>query len=90
MLGELLLSIPHSRPLVACALLITRLQENFRRRGVITKARLTYMKDKMLQLKLQTKEEGTWKTCFQVKASLPSNPYIGFSALTGDVSDNHE
>lgn len=32
-----------------------------------------------------------WTDCFTVNAAdLPVAPYIGFSALTGDVSDNHE
>ncbi len=26
----------------------------------------------------------------EIEADLPENPYIGFTALTGDVSDNHE
>ncbi|ORX40728.1 lectin [Kockovaella imperatae] len=69
---------------------IAACSENFRRRGIVTKGRLTYMRDKMLQLKLQTREEGQWKTCFQIKANLPTSPYLGFSALTGDVSDNHD
>ncbi|CAD6580491.1 MAG: hypothetical protein TREMPRED_002757 [Tremellales sp. Tagirdzhanova-0007] len=44
----------------------------------------------MLQLKLQTKEPEEWVICFETQAELPDNPYIGFSALTGDVSDNHD
>lgn len=32
-----------------------------------------------------------WSDCFQVKGlSLPTAPFIGFSALTGDVFDGHE
>ncbi|KIR33941.1 lectin, mannose-binding 2 [Cryptococcus deuterogattii 99/473] len=65
--------------------------ENFRRRGdVPTKARLTYVKGRALQLKLQTKKSDEWKICFETNVDLPESPYIGFSAATGDVSDNHE
>ena len=42
------------------------------------------------QLKLQTKKPEEWTTCFEVATELPESPYIGFSALTGDVSDAHE
>jgi len=32
-----------------------------------------------------------WTDCFTLKdISLPLNPYLGFSAMTGDVSDAHE
>ncbi|WVQ72960.1 hypothetical protein IAR50_002522 [Cryptococcus sp. DSM 104548] len=65
--------------------------ENFRRRNdVPTKARLTYIKGKVLQLKLQTRKVDEWKICFETNVELPESPYIGFSAATGDVSDNHD
>lgn len=32
-----------------------------------------------------------WTPCFTLKnVSLPEVPFLGFSALTGDVSDEHE
>ena len=32
-----------------------------------------------------------WSNCFTLKdISLPENPYIGLTAMTGDVSDAHE
>ena len=32
-----------------------------------------------------------WSDCFTINGiSLPPNPYLGFSAMTGDVSDAHE
>ena len=32
-----------------------------------------------------------WDTCFELNAELPREDlYLGFSALTGDVSDAHE
>ncbi|WWD19506.1 hypothetical protein CI109_103967 [Kwoniella shandongensis] len=65
--------------------------ENFRRRGEVpTKARLTYIKGKVFQLKLQTKKVNDWITCFESSIDLPESPYIGFSSATGDVSDEHD
>lgn len=64
--------------------------ENFRRRNVNTKARVTYVKGSGLQLQLHLKEWDEWQTCFEVDINLPDNPYIGFTAATGDVSDNHD
>jgi hypothetical protein len=38
---------------------------------------------------MSTGEE--WSNCFTLDGiSLPPNPYIGLSAMTGDVSDAHE
>jgi mannose-binding lectin 2 len=32
-----------------------------------------------------------WSDCFTLKdISLPTNPFIGLSAMTGDVTDAHE
>jgi hypothetical protein len=43
------------------------------------------------KLKLQTEKEDQWDTCFELNADLPRDDlYLGFSALTGDVSDAHE
>lgn len=63
---------------------------NFRRRDVATKARMTYLAGKGFQLSLQTDQEGKWTTCFIKDIQLPPAPYIGFSAATGEVTDNHE
>ncbi|KAE8539583.1 hypothetical protein D1P53_004686 [Cryptococcus gattii VGV] len=64
--------------------------ENFRRRGdVPTKARLTYVKGRALQLKLQTKKSDEWKICFETNVNLPESPYIGFSAASGDLTEWH-
>ncbi|RSH87777.1 uncharacterized protein EHS24_000293 [Apiotrichum porosum] len=64
--------------------------ENFRRRDVATKARITYVKNHGLQLQLHHKEWDQWMTCFEINVNLPDSPYVGFSAATGDVSDNHD
>ncbi|KAG6853518.1 hypothetical protein C0991_003648 [Blastosporella zonata] len=64
---------------------------NFRRTNVATKLKITHLHDKLLDVKLQHKAWDEWTDCFQVKnISLPVNPYMGFSAMTGDVSDAHD
>lgn len=56
-----------------------------------TKARLSYIKSKTrLLLELQTKKTDDWQKCFETSVVLPESPHLGFTALTGDVSDNHE
>ncbi|GAA6036842.1 hypothetical protein JCM8097_006308 [Rhodosporidiobolus ruineniae] len=64
---------------------------DFRRTDVTAKARLTYFKGKFLELAVHHAKWDEWTTCFAVEGvELPSNPFLGFSALTGDVSDNHD
>ena len=57
-----------------------------------TKARLTYFQDKSLKLELQYKEEDHWDLCFESNEppTIPSVAYLGFSAETGELSDNHD
>ncbi|KAJ5907738.1 hypothetical protein N7495_000420 [Penicillium taxi] len=62
---------------------------------VPTKARLTYFQDKSLSLELQYKTEDTWVDCFRLSAdehkiAIPSVAYLGLSAETGELSDNHD
>jgi len=64
---------------------------NFRRTNVATKLKLTYVKDNFLDVKIQYKAWDEWTDCFYIpKISLPPNPFLGFSAMTGDVSDAHD
>lgn len=64
---------------------------DIRRAKVATKARLTMVQDVFLELKLQYQEWDEWEECFKLEnVKIPSNPYLGFSALTGDVSDAHD
>jgi len=53
-----------------------------------------YYKDKTLTLRLQQTslgERGEWLSCFEMKdVELPTNPYFGVSAATGDLVDNHD
>lgn len=59
-------------------------------------ARLTYFQDKYLALDLKYRNEDEWRQCFRLEATenrpikIPSTAYLGFSAETGDLSDNHD
>lgn len=56
-----------------------------------TKAKVTYFQDKQLTLDLQYKREDEWTRCFEVSnVKLPSVTYLGFSAETGELADNHD
>ncbi|KAL2404452.1 L-type lectin-like domain-containing protein [Exophiala dermatitidis] len=64
--------------------------------SVPTKAKITYFQDKSLSLQLQYKAADSWIDCFTVEATdqqplrLPSTVYLGFSAHTGELSDNFD
>lgn len=56
-----------------------------------TKLRLTYFKDQHLVLDLQYKDETEWTSCFTApNVQLPGVVYLGFTAETGELSDNHD
>lgn len=56
-----------------------------------TKARITYFQEKSLSVELMFKKEDEWTPCFEVPGvKLPSVTYLGFSAETGELSDNHD
>ncbi|KAH8724262.1 concanavalin A-like lectin/glucanase domain-containing protein [Phaeosphaeriaceae sp. PMI808] len=58
---------------------------------VPTIARLTYFQDQYLKLELQYKSEGEWTECFKkTDFKIPPVAYLGFSAETGELSDNHD
>ncbi|CAO2651590.1 Nn.00g041600.m01.CDS01 [Neocucurbitaria sp. VM-36] len=58
---------------------------------VPTKARLTYFQDQFLRLELQYKTEDEWTQCFEIpNFKVPPVAYLGFSAETGELSDNHD
>lgn len=64
--------------------------------GVPTKAKLTFIQDQSLSLQLQYKAEDMWSACFHIEHSeatplkLPNVAYLGFSAETGELSDNFD
>ena len=56
-----------------------------------TKVKITYFQDKQLTVDLMYKQEDEWTRCFEVESiKLPSVTYLGFSAETGELSDNHD
>ena len=56
-----------------------------------TKARVTNYQDKSLKLELQYKVEDQWELCFETgPVTIPPIAYLGFSAETGEVSDNFD
>lgn len=62
-----------------------------RNANVPTKARFTYFADKSLKLDLQYKSENEWTECFDIpNFKVPPVAYLGFSAETGELSDNHD
>ncbi|KAF8526009.1 legume-like lectin family-domain-containing protein, partial [Hysterangium stoloniferum] len=62
-----------------------------RRSNVATKLQVTYLQNESLDVKIQYKGWDEWTDCINVMPfKLPSNPYLGFSAMTGDVSDAHD
>lgn len=64
--------------------------------NIPTKAKLTYFQDKSLSLQLQYKTDDRWSLCFSLEPSaslalkLPNVVYLGFSAETGELSDNFD
>ena len=63
-----------------------------RHSSVPTKARLTYFQDKFLKLELQYKQDQDWTLCFETNEppAIPQVAYLGFTAETGELSDNHD
>jgi mannose-binding lectin 2 len=64
---------------------------DYRRSTVATKLKVIYVKDTVLDVKIQWKGWEEWSNCFTLQdISLPPNPFIGLTAMTGDVSDAHD
>ncbi|CAG8442179.1 3319_t:CDS:2, partial [Acaulospora colombiana] len=62
-------------------------EADIRGRPIATKARITYYKNTYLEVKLQYRAWDQWEPCFTIpNVTLPAVAYLGFSALTGDVS----
>jgi mannose-binding lectin 2 len=64
---------------------------DFRGRPHATKARVKYT-GKTLEIQLNIKDQGRWETCALINdvKGIPKEGYIGFTAATGEVSDNHD
>ncbi|KAI7870259.1 legume-like lectin family-domain-containing protein [Spinellus fusiger] len=66
-------------------------EADFRSKEIPTKARLTYHKENYLELEVQLRDETTWERCFKVtNVKLPTPIFLGFSAHTGELADNHD
>lgn len=64
---------------------------DYRNAKVATKGKIIHVKDVYTELLVHHSEWDHWESCFKLdNITLPLNPYLGFSALTGDVSDNHD
>ncbi|CAD6889351.1 unnamed protein product [Tilletia controversa] len=64
---------------------------DIRKAPVSTRAKLTHIIGVSLELEIQHEDWDEWETCFKVfNVTAPVNPYLGFTALTGAVSDNHD
>jgi hypothetical protein len=63
----------------------------FRNPGRNSKARIRYLgTQKKLSVMLETSGTDTWVTCFEGQAELPRGYYLGVTAATGGLSDNHD
>lgn len=57
----------------------------------LAKARVTYVKDKFLSLDMDYKGQKKWQNCFVLdKITLPRSAFLGFSAKTGELTENHD
>ncbi|KAJ2762730.1 hypothetical protein H4S06_000496 [Coemansia sp. BCRC 34490] len=63
----------------------------FRNLNNPTKVAVTYYKGRFVNVQLQLQPKDKWINCFTINnATLPTGSYLGFTALTGDISDNHD
>ncbi|RKP24905.1 legume-like lectin family-domain-containing protein [Syncephalis pseudoplumigaleata] len=67
-------------------------ESSFRNVEHATRARVTYYKGSQLKVELLVANEQNYETCFVLNQNitLPTPAYLGFTAHTGDVSDNHD
>ncbi|CAG8604664.1 6984_t:CDS:2 [Funneliformis mosseae] len=66
-------------------------EAEIRDQPIATKARITYYKNNYLEVKLQYKAWDQWEPCFTIpNITIPTVSYLGFTALTGEVSDAHD
>ena len=56
-----------------------------------TKIRITYYAEQSLRVDLQYKAVDEWTECFETEPiKLPQTAFLGFSAETGELTDNHD
>ncbi|MCJ1426628.1 hypothetical protein MMC29_004531 [Sticta canariensis] len=59
--------------------------------SIPTKMRLTYFQEQSLNVELQYQVADEWTDCFETgPLKIPSLVYLGFSAETGELHDNHD
>ncbi|KAJ3080191.1 hypothetical protein HK102_003235 [Quaeritorhiza haematococci] len=64
---------------------------DFRNKNYPTKARIKYIRNQVLQVQLNIRGNDEWSNCFTASnVTLPTMGYLGFTAFTGDVTDNHD
>ncbi|KAJ3048499.1 hypothetical protein HK097_010484 [Rhizophlyctis rosea] len=64
---------------------------DFRGKEHATVAKVKYVQNQMLQIQLSVRGDDSWEDCFIAEnVTLPTLGYLGFSAWTGDVHDNHD
>ncbi|KAF9509767.1 hypothetical protein BS47DRAFT_1487814 [Hydnum rufescens UP504] len=64
---------------------------NMRGQDIATKIRITYIKGHFLDVKVHYRGWDQWEHCFTLEdPKLPNAPFLGLSALTGEVSDAHD
>ncbi|KAL1915769.1 uncharacterized protein VTP21DRAFT_6528 [Calcarisporiella thermophila] len=66
-------------------------ESDFRDTENPAKGRITYYQGEFLELQLNYGGDEDWTHCFTItNLTLPEHSYLGFSAHTGDISDNHD
>ncbi|KAI9099882.1 legume-like lectin family-domain-containing protein [Phlyctochytrium arcticum] len=64
---------------------------DFREKSWPTAGRVRYIKNSSLEVAVKYETDGFFKDCFIVNnVTLPTTGYLGFTAHTGGVSDNHD
>ncbi|KAJ3075237.1 hypothetical protein HDU98_008853 [Podochytrium sp. JEL0797] len=64
---------------------------HFRDRDYVTRAKVVYLENKMIQVFIDVDGQGTWRECLTKNdVTLPERGYFGFTSHTGDASDNHD
>ncbi|KAJ2156237.1 hypothetical protein GGF46_005330 [Coemansia sp. RSA 552] len=52
---------------------------------------VTYLKGEFISVQLRLQPKDKWVDCFTItNVTLPAESYLGFTGLTGDISDNHD
>ncbi|KAI9501555.1 legume-like lectin, partial [Coemansia spiralis] len=63
----------------------------FRNLKSSTKVAVTYYKGHFINVQLKLQPKDKWINCFTItNATIPDGSYLGFTALTGEISDSHD